>query len=148
MDLCYLGALWNDNYDLFLQYLNPNQIVLLSTTNKKMLSYIQAYFSRIAKKYPCTPLKKVKNGDHDRDFRWIIDDTIIKNALIWYKYKDKEFILNPKITRRRYSGLRIYGWVIWDSRFKHEYYGKYPEWFHLREGVEEGYKIRRFIPYR
>ena len=142
MTLDRLGSLWLDRLDPILQYVAPERLILLSSTSKQMLSYVQGYFSRIAKKYPCWRL----DNKEEEDGR-VIKDVIMKNALIWIRSRIfGEIVLKPKSKERVRWGLRIYGWVIWDASARHEFYGKYPTWVLLHEDEEQ--RIIKFIPYR
>ena len=142
MTLDRLGSLWLGCMDPILQYVAPERLILLSSTSKQMLSYVQRYFSHIAKKYPCWRL----DNKEEEDGR-VIKDVIMENALIWIRSRIfGEIVLKPKSKERVRWGLRIYGWVIWDASARHEFYGKYPTWVLLAEDEEQ--RIIKFIPYR
>ena len=146
MTLDRLGLLWLGRMDPILQYVPPARLILLATTNKRMLGYVQGYFSRIAKKYPCWRLdkKEEEEGSH-----WDIKDIIMQKSLIWIRSRIfGEIILKPKTKRRGYRGLYIYGWVIWDASARHEFYGRYPTWILLLDNYDDEQRILKFIPYR
>ena len=147
MDLSQLGSLWLGRLDNILQYVRPERIILFAATNKQMLGYIQGYFSRIAKKYPCWKIDKKEGEAHQ--YSWNIKDVIMQNALIWMRSRIfDDIILMPKSQRRNGRALCIYGWVIWDKTAKHEFYGKYPTWVQLMDSCLEDRRIIKIIPYR
>ena len=146
MTLDRLGSLWLGRLDSILQYIAPERLILLSSTSKQILSYVQGYFSRIAKKYPCW---RLDNKEEEEGYHWDIKDVIMQNALIWIRSRIfGEIVLKPKSKKRGNRGLRIYGWVIWDASARHEFYGKYPTWVLLHDGLDEEQRILKFIPYR
>ena len=146
MTLDHLGSLWLGHFDPILQYVAPERLILLSSTSKQMLSYVQRYFSRIAKKYPCW---RLENKEEEDGSQWVIKDVIMEKALIWIRSRIfGEIVLKPKSKERVRWGLRIYGWVIWDASARHEFYGKYPTWVLLHDGCDEERRILKFIPYR